>query len=716
MSVALAAGGVFGLSYATASSSKYAACSGSTLAVDAPGDTTYAGQDDPELEDAQLDILQIDIAPAAPDTFVLTTRLTEVADEDPNGGSGMSLSVDLASGVAPPVTVDIQRSVAAGIQTATVGDSDVSEGLVFDTATHTITVTAPVSALGDGVTEVGLIGAETRATTPAVIAPLADSASGRCAAPVVPASTDEGSGAGGSGKSGRTPGEGNGKGKGNKPGGDDGGTEAGAFDPSSVTIAVIDTGIHAAHQEYDYDESVNAPNGQLVGWWDFSGANATGAAPDIWFEGHAPYDPDDSSSHGTGTSGMAAGLNRSPAKSPSACPGCKLAVAKVFNEADGSIDGDLAGAVRWAVDVVGADVVTMSIGSIIPVPEIHPFDEAAAYARSKGVLVTVSNGNGWGNLGLVPGEPGAMTAYGYSTHVLSVGASDVDGYTVTTDPEVAAPYTVVTGENTGGYHSISGTSFSAPFVAGGAARIIGEAAACGETTTPDEVERLIKVTAEDTIHPPTVEGYGVVSLESIAAAVDVVCGRAEAPVPAQETEIYVEQIAGTERSLWTETLELTDDSDDGGADPEPSASTCGGGDPVTSTVVPTPFEGATPAGELGPSTPAGAADTEIYELVVAPGSTVTVNVGYSAPDEGNDFDVVVYCGADGVYDDTTFSSSSLNGAGEPEEVSFTNGGTEAQSISIVIYGWQITTPETLVSSGLEGATLAFDGYALGAHV
>ena len=256
------------------------------------------------------------------------------------------------------------------------------------------------------------------------------------------------------------------------------------FDPAGVTVTVIDTGIEASNPEFDYDETISGPNGQLVGWWDFSGTTAhepCGDATTTWCATHGPYDPDLSSgSHGTGTSGMAAGTNASGVKTKSACPGCNLAVAKVLNEDDDGLDGDMAAAIRWAVDVVDTDVISVSIGAAVPIPEpvLHDVYAAQRYAREQGVLVLFANGNGWGNAG-IPGQPGGFLNYGNSVDVLSVGANGLDGFLVTTDPEVTGPFTVITSSSEAadddgtadGYHSISGTSFSTPFTAGLASRL-----------------------------------------------------------------------------------------------------------------------------------------------------------------------------------------------------------------------------------------------------
>lgn len=314
-----------------------------------------------------------------------------------------------------------------------------------------------------------------------------------------------------------------------------------ADDPTQgVRIAVIDTGINIAHQEF-------SPT-QLVGYWDFtSGTPKKGQAFD------PKHKPADGNGHGTITSSMAAGLNVAPEKTPSFAPGFSLAMGDVATD-DGSITGDIAAAIRWAVETIHADVINISIGSIVPLPGAPLlFEEyvALSEARAAGVLVTVANGNGTGNAGLVPSD-GASSNYASSQDVLAVGAAGLSGATVSYQPEVAAQFTVTgpTHDSTNKYVTESGTSFSSPLTAGFAARLIAEARAAGRTLKGDALETLVKYTARDTELPPTWEGYGVIDAAQLAGA--LAHARAgtlpERPSP-DVSGTYVEQVAGTERAL-----------------------------------------------------------------------------------------------------------------------------------------------------------------------
>lgn len=306
-----------------------------------------------------------------------------------------------------------------------------------------------------------------------------------------------------------------------------------------VVVCDIDTGINPAHQEFAAD--------QIVGFFDFSDESVP-AEGELFDADTEPFDPD---GHGTATAAMIGALGVSEEQTPAGFPGVKLAMAKVA-DADGAIAGDLAAAMMWCVDTVRADAINMSIGVIVPLGPaqalFEPEFEAMRYARSKGVLFTVANGNGIGNTGVVPGD-GATTPYGSSLDVLSVGASGVDGLTVAYNPEVAALYTVrtPTPEGRDTYRDISGTSFASPFTGGFGARMIAEAVDLGLAPTVLDVEQTIKNVAADTAIPPIQEGYGVIDLTRLPDALAAI-GSGTVPEPADSlSALYVENGAGAIR-------------------------------------------------------------------------------------------------------------------------------------------------------------------------
>jgi subtilisin family serine protease len=233
-----------------------------------------------------------------------------------------------------------------------------------------------------------------------------------------------------------------------------------------------------------------------------------------------------------------------------------LAVAKVLT-GSGTVSS-IVPAIRWAVHVVHADVINMSIGDIAPVPAaLDDVFDALDDARHSGVLVVVGNGNGWANLGLLPGEPGWATAYSASTSVLAVGASDVQGLTETSDPQVTVDENVHTAGIGGDrdYVDAGGTSFASPQIAGFAGRLIAAARDSHRVAGPTHIQKLIEYSAEDTVRPPQAEGYGALTLARLPAAL-AYARRGSLPArPSPDWNgWYVENVAGRLRDIWSNRL------------------------------------------------------------------------------------------------------------------------------------------------------------------
>jgi Subtilase family len=328
----------------------------------------------------------------------------------------------------------------------------------------------------------------------------------------------------------------------------------------SPIVAVLDTGVRVSNQEFDY-RGPHATDDQVVAWWDFTNdKKPTAVLPrggQLWDS--AVSQPYDDYGHGTGVAAMAVGLNRSRAKTPSAAPGYRLAVGKVLANATGN-NGDLAAAIRWAVHTVHASVINISIGSPAPLPAAlgKPELDAIDDAWRSGTLVVVANGNGWGNVGVFPGEPGWALNYGMSTHVLTVGASENgDNVLDSTDPEVTALSAVTTAANTGdkAYVYEGGTSFASPFVAGFAARLVAAAREQGRRLSAQRLRTLIEYSAEDTTLPPPMEGYGALSLAQLPSA--LAHARAgtlpQRPSP-DPSGWYVENVTMQLRDIWSNKL------------------------------------------------------------------------------------------------------------------------------------------------------------------
>lgn len=459
-----------------------------------------------------------------------------------------------------------------------------------------------------------------------------------------------------------------------------------------VIVAVIDTGIRATHQEFDF-RGASSEEDQLVGWWDFTADPGEVVLPgyrDTWDPRVAPNDP---VGHGTGTASLLVGSGRDPNLERSFAPGYKLAVAKVGDQS-GIITGDLGTALTWAVDTIHADVVNMSLSAGYPIPEVlrGQIHELAGYARRQGVLVVVSNGNGWFNAALVPGQPGWATAYGDSTNVLAVGAEGAAGYRVRTDPEVTARFenvVVASSQCDSCYATKSGTSFSAPLVGGMAARIIRERVLQEDSSSPDYVERLLKFSARDTVVPPPYEGYGVLDAERFAIALEH--GRLgtvpERPSP-DLNAIYVEEVAGTLRDLWVNKL-----------DSEAKIIYSAGVQPGTGQ------------GVIGPSLPVGTAEAEFYDLHLSTGDLLLASAELVASDPVgmNDLELMLFEGtALPLTGDRLVARSRPQG--NKDLLSFTAGWDDVYTL--VVLGWLVNGYQPYAMLSTPTVDYRGEGYVL----
>jgi serine protease len=208
---------------------------------------------------------------------------------------------------------------------------------------------------------------------------------------------------------------------------------------SSQVVAVLDTGVDAGHPDLA---------GRLV-----PGYNAV--AP-----GSPPSDVD---GHGTFVAGViAANANNGIGIAGITWNGRVMPI-KVFN-GDVAYDSDIARGVVWAVDH-GARVLNMSFGGEATSPLLYA---AVRYATDRDVVVVASSGNEGTD---APQYPAAFP------EAVAVGAIDAAGKLVDFSSygawlDLVAPGFAVASTAPGGTYAIgSGTSYSAPMVAGVAALI-----------------------------------------------------------------------------------------------------------------------------------------------------------------------------------------------------------------------------------------------------
>lgn len=271
---------------------------------------------------------------------------------------------------------------------------------------------------------------------------------------------------------------------------------AGAADgPDPVRIAVIDTGIDASHPEF--------LAGQVIAWRDFTAENSA--------------TPQDGHGHGTATASLVAGLNLANCgtglgdRKVSFAPGADLIIARVGDDA-GAITGSVEGAIDWAREQ-GADVISMSLGVSVPLQGAR--SAAINRANAAGIVVVVSAGNGLLNAGAAP-YPAWMSAFGNNREAIVVGASDRTGQALTSttgnsDPDVVSwgDNVCVARANTRNYTRMSGTSFSAPLVAGMAGGLKQISQDAGRSDDRARIEELLlKGASNNPITPYLREGLG----------------------------------------------------------------------------------------------------------------------------------------------------------------------------------------------------------------
>lgn len=290
------------------------------------------------------------------------------------------------------------------------------------------------------------------------------------------------------------------------------------FDGSGARVAALDTGVDADHPDINLTED---------GWAAFGSSGAkTGE------------EPNDAQGHGTHVSGTIAGGNSS-GTAIGVAPDAALMHGKVFFEQDGSAtatSASILGGMEWAVEQ-DADVMSMSLGSVVEDESVFDdtYVEPIENAHDQGTVVVASSGNNGPEL---TGSPGNM----YSSFSIAANdenreiASFSSGEWIDTDedwnespsywpdrylvPDVSGPgVNVESAAAGGGYTTMSGTSMSAPHVAGQLALLVD----ANENLTIDQLEGTIRGTAE---HPdgPDAEagisfGQGIVNA---TAAVETV--------------------------------------------------------------------------------------------------------------------------------------------------------------------------------------------------
>ncbi|WP_030438884.1 S8 family serine peptidase [Actinoplanes subtropicus] len=271
---------------------------------------------------------------------------------------------------------------------------------------------------------------------------------------------------------------------------------------SGVTVAVIDTGVDATHEDLA---------GQVLPGMDF----VTGVAG-------AGIDPN---GHGTFVAGTIAAITGNGLGISAIAPDAKILPVRVLDAAGNGFMSNAARAIVWAADN-GANVINMSFGSITRSLAVSA---AVSYARGKGVVIVAAGGNGRAMSSPVTypaADPGVIAVAATDSSDTIAAYSSSGSYI-----DVAAPGNAIESTTTGGtYASMFGTSLAAAHVSGVAALV----AARQPSLTPDEIEEAIEENAVDRGARGKDKdfGYGRIDAAAAVTGADTIAGT---PAPSAST-------------------------------------------------------------------------------------------------------------------------------------------------------------------------------------
>lgn len=196
--------------------------------------------------------------------------------------------------------------------------------------------------------------------------------------------------------------------------------------------------------------------------------------------------PFDEQGHGTNVAGVIGGVRNNRIGISGIAPNCRLVIIRAFDATGDSQDDDVAAAIVYGA-TIGVDVLNMSFGDTYNSPLL---EDAVRFAHSRGVVMVASSGN--------DGVPDPHYPSGFD-EVISVGATtDRDLLTFFSAygsqlSLVAPGESILTTNRNNGYRTVSGTSFSAPHVAGVAALL----RSLHPDWSADEVRGVLELSSSD---------------------------------------------------------------------------------------------------------------------------------------------------------------------------------------------------------------------------
>jgi serine protease AprX len=283
----------------------------------------------------------------------------------------------------------------------------------------------------------------------------------------------------------------------------DGDGDRAAYSARDYTIAILDTGIDGAHQDF--------AGGKIIGWRDLVNAQA---------------EPYDDVGHGTHCASIAAGAVNSFGVGGVA-PGAALVGVKVLDDEGSGLTSTIAQGVEWCItnrEKYGIVSLNLSLGGGRSSSGNDLLSRTVNRAAAAGIVVAVAAGNE-GPASRTIGSPAA------AANAIAVGSMAdpgeggffLDPYSSrgpTADgrikPDLCAPgfrISAARADRGSAYVSYSGTSMAAPFVAGVAALV--RQADPGLTSA--EVKAILKETAVHFGTPGENNDFGAGRLDAYAA-------------------------------------------------------------------------------------------------------------------------------------------------------------------------------------------------------
>ncbi len=318
---------------------------------------------------------------------------------------------------------------------------------------------------------------------------------------------------------------------------------ASTYSKNDIVIAVVDTGIDAAHQDLA---------GKVIGWKDYVNSKTS------------PYDDH---GHGTHVSSIAAGTGAASGGTyAGVAPGAALVGVKVLNKQGSGTTTQIVNGVNWVVQnkaTYNVRIMSMSLGSSGSSDGTDSISTAVNNAVTNGIVAVVAAGNSGPDRYTIGSPAAAANAVtvgamadtgekGFSLASFSSRGPTADGRI---KPDIAAPGVNIMAAKAGTtnqYVSYSGTSMATPFVSGTVALML----AANQGLTPAQVKSLLMSTALDWGPAGTDIDYGAGRLQAYEAVKQA--GGFSGTGPAVPNHVYASGSLGGTGQSKTYTLTVTD--------------------------------------------------------------------------------------------------------------------------------------------------------------